>query len=283
LGFQGRRVTVIPVVKDEGEAGDRDFVQFDTFSLMSLLQVYVILSYYDDASPNPRYPRKKITAQTFNVTHVRKELEKLMSFQSDALHWNLAQVERTPSVLNLALQAYEEISKRLGIRMHSPETAQARLRRLQQDVLSFKESSRDLAQRAQVRESITEQPKEYVVGSKARITISNYLGGKYYFTCDEFWEDDRNLYLVEAKHARNGLIPSEDDIKDGLIKIALFCNLTNVHKSGLRYKPKAILRLTGKGALIEKNLSHQERSLWDALNMEARVNGFSVEHRKAKH
>jgi len=31
-----KRVTVIPVIKDEGAAGDRDFLQWDTISLMSL-------------------------------------------------------------------------------------------------------------------------------------------------------------------------------------------------------------------------------------------------------
>jgi hypothetical protein len=40
-----KRVTVIPVVKDEGAAGDRDFLQWDTISLMSLLEVFVIPAY----------------------------------------------------------------------------------------------------------------------------------------------------------------------------------------------------------------------------------------------
>jgi hypothetical protein len=44
-----KRITVIPVVKDEGIAGDRDFLQWDTVSLMSLLDVYVVLDYYETA------------------------------------------------------------------------------------------------------------------------------------------------------------------------------------------------------------------------------------------
>lgn len=44
-----KRITVIPIVKDEGAAGDRDFLQWDTISLMSLLDVYVILAYYETA------------------------------------------------------------------------------------------------------------------------------------------------------------------------------------------------------------------------------------------
>ena len=30
LGFSGRKITIIPVVKDEGREGDRDFLQWDT-------------------------------------------------------------------------------------------------------------------------------------------------------------------------------------------------------------------------------------------------------------
>ncbi|MEP6513672.1 MAG: hypothetical protein ABJA79_07375, partial [Parafilimonas sp.] len=42
-----KKITVIPIVKDEGAAGDRDFLQWDTVSLMSLLDVYVIFAYYN--------------------------------------------------------------------------------------------------------------------------------------------------------------------------------------------------------------------------------------------
>src|SRR4030043_900167 len=49
LGFAGKRTTIIPLIKDEGKNGDRDYLQWDTISLMSLLNVYVIIAYYEDA------------------------------------------------------------------------------------------------------------------------------------------------------------------------------------------------------------------------------------------
>lgn len=52
-----KKITVIPVVKDEGAKGDRDYLQWDSISLMSLLDVFVILAFYDKAE------RKK-TAKT---------------------------------------------------------------------------------------------------------------------------------------------------------------------------------------------------------------------------
>jgi hypothetical protein len=45
-----KKITVIPIIKDEGAKGDRDFVQWDTVSLMSLLDVYVIFAYYHKAA-----------------------------------------------------------------------------------------------------------------------------------------------------------------------------------------------------------------------------------------
>ncbi|HRR17832.1 MAG TPA: hypothetical protein P5332_02090 [Ignavibacteriales bacterium] len=37
LSFKGKKITIIPIFKDEGKEGDRDFLQWDTISLMSLL------------------------------------------------------------------------------------------------------------------------------------------------------------------------------------------------------------------------------------------------------
>jgi hypothetical protein len=60
-----KKITVIPIIKDEGEKGDRDYIQWDTVSLMSLLDVFVVFAYYDAAEVNSRNHRK-ITNQQFN-------------------------------------------------------------------------------------------------------------------------------------------------------------------------------------------------------------------------
>ncbi len=49
LNFHGKKITIIPILKDEGKEGDRDFLQRDTISLISLLGVYVIICYYKSA------------------------------------------------------------------------------------------------------------------------------------------------------------------------------------------------------------------------------------------
>ncbi|MEM0143098.1 MAG: site-specific DNA-methyltransferase, partial [Candidatus Parvarchaeum sp.] len=62
FGFAGKKLAIIPIMKDEGIEGDRDFLQWDTVSLMSLLGIYVIIAYYKDAVKSTRYTGK-ITEQ----------------------------------------------------------------------------------------------------------------------------------------------------------------------------------------------------------------------------
>lgn len=63
-----KKITVIPIVKDEGINGDRDYIQWDTISLMSLLDVYVIPAYYTSAEKH--LTRKgKITNQAEGKTN----------------------------------------------------------------------------------------------------------------------------------------------------------------------------------------------------------------------
>jgi len=71
LGFSGKKITIIPIVKDEGKEGDRDFLQWDTVSLMSLLGIYVIIAYYSEAEPSKRY-KNKITNQRFDTNYLKE-------------------------------------------------------------------------------------------------------------------------------------------------------------------------------------------------------------------
>lgn len=82
---RSKRITVIPVIKDEGINGDRDFIQWDTISLMSLLEVYVVFSYYNQAEKNSNYSNK-ITNQKFDNNFVVSKIRELSTYQSSALH-----------------------------------------------------------------------------------------------------------------------------------------------------------------------------------------------------
>ncbi|OEG69246.1 hypothetical protein ATZ36_10655 [Candidatus Endomicrobiellum trichonymphae] len=156
------------------------------------------------------------------------------------------------------------------------------------------EFSREKAKKAQVREYKTIQPKESLnTLSKAKITISNYLGGKYFSTVDEVVQNKNIVKLVESKHSRNSVLPGESDIKDGLVKMILYSNLCSVEINGASVKSKSVLRLTSKvflGAVSSKfaqkdidncfkvnSLSEKQKEFIKRIFKEAEENNFIVQ------
>ena len=275
LSFSGKKATIIPILKDEGKQGDRDFLQWDTISLMSLLGVYVIIGYYVDASKSTRYTNK-ITGQTFNSEHIMSEIDQLMSYQSDALHWNMKQVEGIGEIGSQALNAYLAISEKLNVEMHSWASAERRINILREGQAEFKTLSRDLARQAQARESVTTQPKEHIAGIKAKLTIKNYLGGNYYLTCDEVEIHGDEIHLIEAKHTNKDELPSLGDIKDGLVKMMLFTNLEHLKVGETNYNPVPILKLTAGEGFSLNSLSPSQKNRLTNLKQEAETNGFRI-------
>ncbi len=275
LSFQGKRLTIIPILKDEGKEGDRDFLQWDTISLMSLLGIYVLISYYKSAEKSSRYSHK-ITKQKFDIQHIKKELNSILSYQSDALHWNLAQIERVGEIGQKALTSYKEISEMFGIEMHSEESARKRINDLLKGKDAFMTLSRELAKKAQIRESMTIQPKERLSGIKATLTVKNYLGGYYFFTCDEVNIKKRTIYLIEGKHSKKSTIPSLNNIKDGLLKMILFTNLKEVKIGATEYTPVPILKLTTDIVFSRDKLRRSQIEVLRLLKKEAEENGFQV-------
>lgn len=240
------RVTVIPFLKDEGKQGDRDFIQWDTVSLMSLLGVYVILGYYKKAEKSPNY-QHKITEQEFDREYLKQRLDELSQYKLDALHWNLNELNKNLlNVAELSKFHYKKISKQTGVEMHGERGISKRIEVIKESVAKFQSNSRELATSAQNREYQTTQPKESVIEDKATITIKNYLGGYYYFTVDEALLSGNHLFLIEKKHSENSLLPSIADIKDGLVKMMLYTNFSEVQVSGTHFAHHPTLGLTSK-------------------------------------
>lgn len=275
LSFSGKKITIIPVVKDEGKEGDRDFLQWDTVSLMSLLGVYVIVAYYSDAVRSKRY-RHKITNQRFDIDYIKEQIKNILSYQSDALHWNLEHIDKAGQIAQKALESYAKISKKLKIEMHSRQSAENRIAELLKGKNEFMKLSRMLAEKAQRRERLTIQPKEHLAGKKAIITIKNYLGGYYYFTADEARIKGNEVLLIEGKHSKNNSLPSLEDIKDGLLKMILFTNLEDVKVGSKNYNSVAVLKLTVENYFLESNLSNSQKKILFLLRKEAKFNNFKI-------
>lgn len=214
-----KKVTVIPIVKDEGARGDRDFIQWDTVSLMSLLDVFVIFAYYDKAEISPRN-RYKITNQKFDNDYVISKIKDVAQYHSSALHWNLNELNTNfHNIIDKAKSAYLEIEKSTGVSLHNIRGIDIFKDRIGNDVSLFMQFSREKARNAQSREFVTLQPKESLSTlSKSKITINNYLGGQYFLTVDEIEIFEEVVYLIECKHSKNSILPSKGDVRDGLLK-----------------------------------------------------------------
>lgn len=275
LGFTGKKITVIPIFKDEGIKGDRDFLQWDTISLMSLLGVYVIIAYYVNAIRSSKND-KKITEQKFDIDYVKSQIMKLLSYQSDALHWNLSQIDNIAEIYKKALDSYDKISQKVGVEMHSRKSAEKRIMQLKKGKDAFMILSRSLAEMAQKRESITIQPKEHLDGTKGTITITNYLGGNYYFTCDEIELHGNDVFLIDAKHTKEDELPHLGDIKDGLLKMILFTNLEDVKVDNKTFNPVPILKLTTANTFKLEDINESQKEMLEILKKESKINGFKI-------
>lgn len=197
-------------------------------------------------------------------------------FKSDALHWNLSQIDNVGKIGKKALESYSNISEKLDVEMHPLDSAERKINLLLGDKEIVMSSSRDLAERAQRRESITTQPKEHLKGEKATLTIKNYLGGYYYFTCDEIELHRKKIYLIEGKHSETNNLPSSSDIKDGLLKMILFTNLDDVRVDDVNYNPVPILKLTTGDRFSIKSLNRSQKEMLNVLMKEAKTNEFRI-------
>ncbi len=287
-----KRISVIPIVKDEGAAGDRDYLQWDTISLMSLLDVYVILAYYKTAEKH-RTRTGKITNQKFNNDFVLTKIKKISNYHSSALHWNLKELKTIGQVLKKVKESYQNIAEQTQVKFHNVNGLDIFSALVAENLSTFMESSRLKAQAAQIREFQTVQPKEILsTSTKAKITITNYLGGKYFFTVDEILVSGKTLHLIESKHSKSSKLPSVGDIKDGLLKMMLYTNLENVTINDNSFISLPILRLTSEKIIGEiysnsveaeqkqffqtNNFNHRQTELVQNLFAEAKENNFTV-------
>jgi hypothetical protein len=270
-----KRITVIPIVKDEGSAGDRDFLQWDTVSLMSLLDVYVIIAYYETAEKH-RSRLNKITNQKFNNQFVINKIREISNYHSSALHWNLKELKSISQVLDKVNASYQNIANKTGVEFHSQQGLDAFQKVVSENLEDFMKSSRTKAESAQGREFLTIRPKEILsTQTKAKLTITNYLGGKYFFTVDEIEIPNDSeikvlnnfIFLIESKHSKSAKIPSNGDIKDGLLKMMLYTNLENVTVGEISYISTPILKLTSEKLFGNISSHSSETELDDFLRV----------------
>ena len=271
--------------------GERDFIQWDTISLLSLLDVHVILAYYDDAEKSVR-GADKITNQKFDNEFIKAKLNEIFSFKGNARDWNERESGELKNIFVKAKTAYRAISEGTKTYLHNEDKLD--------EIIKYAETperfigySRRNSQSAQNREFVTIQPNEALSTlSKAKITITNALFGKYYFTVDETIITTKTIELIEAKHTSRAKFPSKNDIKDGLVKMMLYTNLKSVKlgEKPLAYEVK--IRLTSaklKSSIdskasvetfdkfcAENLIDQRQKAFLTELFTEANENNFTV-------
>jgi hypothetical protein len=267
------RLTVIPVLKDEGFDGDLDRIQYSTISWMNLLNVYIVLAYYDTAVKNIRpqqSAKNKITIQEFNVDTVNDQILKISQYKQSALHWNRTLIDDNfVNIYKLALDSYERIFKETGVKIHNRAIQEQYLASIMRDFENFKLISLRGSRGASIRETQTSHGFEYLSdGMKATFQIENYLGGIYYLTTDEVIKDEKeNTYIIqESKNSTEGFLPSLSDIKDGLFKLILFSNLDTLKLDSNPVNFRSRLKLTGKKVLGSLTMPCDENSLVQFLS-----------------
>lgn len=244
-------ITIIPVIKDEGRDGDRDRIQYSTISWMNLLNVYIVLAYYETAEKSYKKGQEnknKLTNQKFNNEFVKSQIQEILAYKQSALHWNKNLFEeRFTEIFAKALDCYDSISQQTRVSIHSRQGMDTYLKKIIAEFEEFKNISLKGSRNASKREALTSHDLEYLVdGLKATFSIENYLGGVYYLTPDEILHNHDTYIIQESKNTSNGLLPSKSDIQDGLFKLILFSNLDTLTLGDRQVSFIPKLKLTAK-------------------------------------
>ncbi|MBD2568059.1 hypothetical protein [Anabaena lutea] len=268
-------ITIIPVIKDEGKDGDRDIIQYSTISWMNLLNIYIVLAYYETAQKSNKKgqaTRDKLTNQKFNHEFVNNQIHEILAYRQSALHWNKNLFEKKfLQIFEKALNSYDEISNRTGVIIHARVGMDNYLRKITEEFEHFKNISLKGSQNASKREAMTSHKLEYLAdGLKATFSIENYLGGIYYLTPDEIVFDNDMYIIQESKNSSKESLPKLSDIQDGLFKLILFSNLDSLTLDGKPVDFVTKLKLTGKnvvGHIIFPDATVQDLDYFLQANM----------------
>ena len=241
-------ITVIPIIKDEGRDGDLDKIQASTISWMNLLNIYIVLGYYDHALASRRYTGK-ITRQQLNEVHVRAQIVEILAYKQSALHWNRSLIEdRFRATFEQSLDSYTSISQQTNVPVHEQRGLRAYAADLEQDLQQFWIRSLRGSRGAALRESRTIHALEYLGdGYKGIFELENYLGGTYHLTADEILTEDGVTIIQESKNASRHALASPSDIRDGLFKLILFANIDRLEIELGELTFRTRLKLTGLG------------------------------------
>ena len=241
-------------IKDEG-LGERkndsnnDRINHMTFSMMSLANIYVVLGWYDNFDKKTNF---RITNQIMEANYINKKIDEIFNYKASALEWNNYHFKNDfVMTLETAASRYEKLSIDKKVAMHPIDGHHKFLKQFQIDkkidMKKFADNTIPKSYQAALRETKTIHKLEKLNNDKKAVfSIKDLNNGKYYLTCDEIEISEGEVTIIEAKNTSQNLIPSSGDIEDGIFKLLLFKNLSELKLNNIPIQSKVQLNLTGK-------------------------------------
>lgn len=241
---------------------------------MNLLNIYIVLAYYETAEKSTKKGQNhkhKLTNHKFNNEFIKSQINEILAYRQSALHWNKNLFEqRFVPIFEKALDSYDMISIKTGVMIHPRQGMDKYLKIITNEFEEFKNISLKGSQNASKREALTSHKLEYLIdGLKATFSIENYLGGVYYLTPDEIFHENDTYIIQESKNTSQESLPKLPDIQDGLFKLILFSNLDSLNLNGQSVSFITKLKLTGKnviGSILFPDASATELESFLATN-----------------
>lgn len=262
-----KKLTVIPVLKDEGNDGDLDKIGVITFNWMSLLGIFIVLGYYENAEKNvsaAHEGKDKLIKQKFNNVFIKEQVKEIMRSRLEAIHWNKQVINgRLLKTLDLAIESYKQISEATEVAVHSYVELLKYRDKIRHDIEEYNKISLTASSHASLREYLTRHSREFLGdgGVKLPIAIKNYLGGTYFLTIDELLETEAGVILQESKNTTKGTLPSLTDIKDGLFRLILYSNMHTLTIDGKEKNFTTRMKLTSPKIIEQLNLPATDERL----------------------
>jgi hypothetical protein len=245
-----KKITIIPVVKDEGQRGDRDYLAYATVMMMTFLGVYLIPAYYVDAELNNRpkeIHKKKITNQKFDSDFICKKIQEIVKTEKTVQEWNDSVRDSiSKDLADIIKEKYTLIQKNTGAVLHDIDKMHKFLKNTF-DPDKFKEKSSKISAGSAKGETQVENEKEKTFGfPKAQVSFNiTNIPGECNLTTDGYHIINETLFLLECKHSKNGI--KADDIEDALFKYHFFNQINEFSDGGATYNTKTVIVASSGG------------------------------------
>lgn len=241
-----RRITIVPVLRDDGMGGKLEHVEYATLSWMNVANVYIIFAYFDKAIGFKKDDQQKLIKQKLNNEIIKSQIEKLMPYHSSAIHWNRSQFgDQFKTIYKKAVRAYEKISENTQVEVYPRKKKLDFINQMRKDCRKYEGISIDGLKSADIKKDRGLHENKYEEGQKSVFYLIDGCGGVYYLTAKDVWRAWDTYVIQETRFARKGFLPSLDHIQDGLFRLVFFGNIDILYRNGHQIKFQPRLSLLG--------------------------------------